>query len=272
MKERMIKYILLLCAVLFVVLLVIGFDRRLEVTHYTFTSAKLPAGFDGYKIVMLSDLHDRSFGDDNEELIEAIKELEPDIIVMTGDMIDKDDKEVKAETAVLFQELPFIAETYAVDGNHEDGSQITSQLHLMYEIAGIHEITNKQVKIEKGNDAILLSGLSGYYKKYLNIRKASPEYREMFNIALMHRMGYFNEVKNYGFSLVLSGHAHGGIIRLPFVGGVISNDGGLWPEYTSGFYTNESSTMLVSRGLGDTDVPRFNNRPEVVCLTLKCAD
>lgn len=272
MLKKVIKAILIINGILLIILLVIGFNHDLEVTEYTFESPKIPKAFDGFKIVQLSDLHDRSFGDDNEDLIEAIREIDPNLIVMTGDMIDAADKVIKDETATLFQELPFIADTYAVDGNHEDGSKLTDRLHFMYEIAGIHEITNKQVKIEKDGDAILLSGLSGYYPKYLKIEKADVNYQKMFNIALMHRVADFNNVEDYGFDIVLSGHAHGGVVRLPFVGGVISNDGGLWPEYTSGFYSNDLSTMLVSRGLGDMEVPRFNNRPEVICLTLKCAD
>lgn len=254
----------------FVIFLAVGLDQRLETTEYTFQSAALPKAFDGYRIVQISDLHAASFGKNNERLLKAVREAEPDIIVMTGDMIDKSMTVIPMESLHLFEELPKIALTYAVEGNHEAASILKTRLNEIYAEVGISEITRKQVKIEKDGEAVLLSGFSSYSEGYFKDEKADPNYKNMFNIALIHVMSQFDFVQDYKLNLVLSGHAHGGVIRLPFVGGLVSNEGKWFPKYTKGFYSTDKSTMLVNRGLGYTrSIPRFYNRPEVVVLTLK---
>ncbi len=272
-KSKKLKWIILsVLAILIIIILVIGFNNKLQVDEYEYVNSKIPVSFDGYKIVQLSDLHYAEFGENNSELIETVEELEPDMIVFTGDMIDRDYDEILPSTINLIEAMAKLAPVYAVTGNHENDSPVKEGLLTVYEYCGVQEITDKQVKIEKDGEAILLTGLDGYHPRYIKIPKADEDYENMFNILLYHWADHFDELTGYGFDLVLSGHIHGGVIRLPFIGGLLGNDKTLFPKYSSGFYQIGDRVMLCNRGLGETSVFRFNNRPQVLLLTLKCSD
>ncbi len=272
-KSKKLKWIILsVLAILIIIILVIGFNNKLQVDEYEYVNSKIPVSFDGYKIVQLSDLHYAEFGENNSELIEIVAELEPDMIVFTGDMIDRDYDDILPSTINLVEALTKLAPVYAVTGNHEKSSPVKEGLLMVYEYCGVHEITDKQVKIEKDNEAILLTGLDGYHQRYIKIPKADEDYEEMFNILLYHWADRFDELTGYGFDLILSGHIHGGVIRLPCIGGLLGNDKTLFPKYSSGFYQIGDQVMLCNRGLGEASVFRFNNRPQVLLLTLKCSE
>ena len=269
------KYIIIaavaLPVLLLLVYLIIGFNQKLQVTHYTYADSNLPVEFDGYKIVVISDLHCTSFGKKNTTLVSQIQKLEPDIVVLTGDIIDT----VHSDYSALDNLLAGICPTfpvYAITGNHEFLSWTVQ--YLVKEISdkyGVIDLDNNTTTLYRGEASISLTGVAGDKDIQKSADLPEPTDESPFRILLYHYANRFDAVSEYGFNLVLSGHAHGGIIRLPFIGGILGNDEVLFPKYTAGIYHKNGSTMIVSRGLGNSNsIPRFYNRPELVCVTLKC--
>lgn len=281
MKSRRIKLTKLQKALLILSVIIIyisiGLYYDLKTTDYEITSPKLPKSFDGYKIANISDLHSSYFGDNQEELINAIKDFEPDIIVLTGDIIDENNVDYQCVSKLLTG-ICDIAPIYSVSGNHEHSNYRSHmKLKRLYESYGVFVLENEEVTITKGNDSIHLYGLE-YFGSYISenlthmlgdlLPKADDNY---YSILLNHRSDIFDELAPYGYELVISGHTHGGIIRLPFVGGVLSNDRTLFPKYDGGVFEKDESTLISSKGLGESNsIPRFYNRRELVFITLKC--
>ena len=261
------KFIVLLCLGLFFFYIIIGFYNPLTVTEYSYTSSKVPAAFDGYRITQISDFHCRDFGREESDLIQAVRDTHPDIIVFTGDSID--DEHPIDNYAHLLEGIHDIAPIYYINGNHEyDKLAPLSESLALHEKYGVTDLNDNSVILTRENDSILLSGLD-FRKTMQNLRNdidyANTSY---FNILLYHGTDKFNGIAPYNYDLVLSGHTHGGIVCLPFIGGIISNEKELFPKFDSGIYTVGYSTMISSRGLGDAAVPRFHNPREVVCITL----
>lgn len=260
----------LIAVVIIGIYIVIGFTRtKLVVSEYTIETDKIPEEFDGFKIVQISDLHDKNFGSNQLDLIQKVKDQKPDIIILTGDIVDKknDDPEpVKDMLAGISQ----IAPVYFVTGNHELDMDSVNQYATMKEEFKTYDVTNlddSYVEIKRGSSKIMLYGMQ--YRMYdmeSFIQKTNPD---TFNILMYHSSEAFSTIKGHGYDLVFSGHTHGGIIRLPFVGGVIGNSGSLFPKYSSGVYDESQSKLVSSRGLGDTKLKRFYNPPEIVSVTLK---
>lgn len=275
-KKRSI--VIMICLLILVTVIILGFDTRLVVTNYIYENNKIPDSFNGYRIVQISDFHCEEFGRKEEKLIAAVKECKPDMIVFTGDLIDGNHKIDNAY--YLLNGLAGIAPMYAIEGNHEsDNSHTYLQLLELFRVNNIEYLGNEYIKISKGNDSIHLFGLTEqYYNQYKKmydvseIRALVKLAKNEFNILLYHYANEFDFISMFEFDLVLAGHVHGGIIRLPFVGGLLANDMTFFPKYDSGIYYKNNTTMFVSRGLGDADIPRFNNRPEVVCIELKKSD
>lgn len=263
------KWLILIC-VLLCIYVIIGFtNTKLEVTRYTYSSTKLPKEFDGYKIVQISDLHHKNFGENQSELIELIKAEEPDLILLTGDIADEDHTDMKP-IEDLFKGIQGIP-TYFITGNHELLSKASAQygelLVLMNEY-GIVDLDDSSVEIKKGDSSIYLHGQkfrSFYIRDYLPKADTSK-----FNILMFHCSDYFDLISDLGYDIVVSGHTHGGIIRLPFIGGIYGNLGEWFPDYDGGVYVEDNCTLFSSRGLGDATIPRFYNPPEIVSITLKC--
>lgn len=247
-------------------------NKHLVITTYTYESEKLGADLDGYRIVQISDLHNAEFGKENKKLLETIRSCSPDIIVITGDLVDSNHTNV--ERAVTFvKEAVKIAPVYYVTGNHEYWLDPSENEQMMQGIlaAGACDLDDEAVRIEKGDSSFMLAGLDDQHLSDETLKNLLQEQKNELSIVLAHEPQYLQNYANAGADLVLTGHAHGGQIRLPFVGGIVAPDQGFLPEYTSGKYNRADTEMIVSRGLGNSIIPvRLFNYPEVVCVELRC--
>ncbi|KIL51499.1 phosphoesterase [Jeotgalibacillus alimentarius] len=273
MKNK--KWLIILLTVPILVVFFNYQNNALTMSSYTITSEKLQESFDDFKIIQLSDLHNKSFGENQEKLVDVVKQAKPDIIVISGDIIDS--RRYNEEPALtLAEEMVQLAPVYYVSGNHEERSGKYDDLREKLIAAGVKVLTNETVTITYEEDSFLLAGvedpvISDATAAEENLKQAFSEAdTEQFTILLAHRPELFSLYREYGSDLILSGHAHGGQFRIPFLGGVVAPDQGLFPEYTSGIYEMDGSTLLVSRGLGNSIIPfRIFNRPEVVEIILK---
>ena len=261
------KNVLILCIIVILLYIISGFYNPLVLTRYDYTSSKVPEGFDGYRIVHISDFHCKEFGDGESDLIAIIRNAEPDLILFTGDSID--DEHSLDNYCDLITGIYDIAPIYYVNGNHEyDASAPLAEMKELNEKYQVHDLNDASVVVEHNGDSILLSGLD--FRLTMRGLRNNIDYANttMFNILLYHGTDKFDGIAPYNYDLVLSGHTHGGLVCLPFIGGISSNQKELFPKYDSGVYTSGLSTLISSRGLGDASIPRFHNPREVVCITL----
>ena len=248
----------------------------LEISRYEVKSQKLPENFDGFKIVQLSDLHGAEFGEDGMGLVEKVKELEPDIIALTGDFVtDEGDLAAVEKLAARLTEL---CPVYFVSGNHEFGSGLAVKVRNILERAGVKYLSNEYLTISHGEDEILLGGVEDplAYADMLSpdelAQKMNDAAPDAFKILLGHRNYWMTEYPELPVDLIFCGHAHGGLIRIPGVGGLIGTDRRLFPDFDAGQFNNGRYTLIVSRGLGNSvPIPRIFNRPEIVCVELSSA-
>ena len=267
------------------ILFCVGFfhwsNHSLQVQRFTFTSPRLPAGFDGCVIVQLSDLHGALFGEDNRDLLKVVAKNRPDYIFLTGDLLDQYRATPHSYAVSLGGALADIAPTYFVTGNHEWalGSKTVKELKALLGESGVTVLSNRWEAVERNGDRLALAGVddpNGYADQttpeelYAWIQEDSPG---LFTLLLAHRNDRFPQYAAAGYGFVLSGHGHGGIVRLPFLGGLIGTNRRLFPQWTSGLYAQGDSVLFVSRGLGNNTVPfqgfRIFNRPELAVVTLK---
>lgn len=248
----------------------------LEISRYEVKSQKLPESFDGFKIVQLSDLHGAEFGEDGMELVEKVKELEPDIIALTGDFVT--DEGDLAAVKKLAGRLTELCPVYFVSGNHEFGSGLAIKVRNILERAGVKYLSNEYLTISRGEDEILLGGVEDplAYADMLSpdelAQKMNDAAPDAFKILLGHRNYWMTEYPELPVDLIFCGHAHGGLIRIPGVGGLIGTDRRLFPDFDAGQFNNGRYTLIVSRGLGNSvPIPRVFNRPEIVCVELSSA-
>ena len=277
------KFIFLAVAAALLIALVIWIawgNTALELNVYTIRSSKLPQSFDGYRIAHVSDLHNAEMGKDNEKLLTILRDADPDMIAITGDLIDS--RSTNVEIALNFiREAVKIAPCYYVTGNHEARVNEYDELKSGMESAGVIVLEDAQTEISLDGDTITLIGVNdpSYQTDYLfgdsetvmntKLEELHTENGE-FTVLLSHRPELFDTYADHGLDLVLSGHVHGGQFRLPFIGGLVAPNQGLFPEYDAGIYTEGNTNMLVSRGIGNSILPfRINNRPEVILIELQ---
>lgn len=248
----------------------------LEISRYEVKSQKLPESFDGFKIVQLSDLHGAEFGEDGMELVEKVKELEPDMIALTGDFVT--DEGDLAAVEKLAARLVKLCPVYFISGNHEFGSGLAVKVRNILERAGVKYLSNEYLTISRGEDGILLGGVEDplAYADMLSpdelAQKMNDAAPDAFKILLGHRNYWMTEYPELPVDLIFCGHAHGGLIRIPGVGGLIGTDRRLFPDFDAGQFNNGRYTLIVSRGLGNSvPIPRIFNRPEIVCVELSSA-
>ena len=255
-------------------------NTALEVNEYKIVSDRIPQGFDGFRIAQISDLHNTEFGEDNSKLIELISQTDPDMIALTGDLIDsrRTDIEIALEFA---RQAVKISPVYYVSGNHEARVQEYLDLKMGLEEAGVIVLENQKVILEQEGESITLIGLDdpSFREDYLfgdgaSVSRAAlselQNESDGYTILLAHRPELFDIYVESEVNLVFSGHAHGGQFRLPFIGGLVAPNQGFFPEYDAGRFEDEDTTMIVSRGVGNSIIPlRFNNRPEIVVVELK---
>lgn len=274
-------------------------NAHLTKTKYSISSPTIPTEFDEYKILQLSDIHDKEFGDLNSNLIRLIEKEDPDIVVATGDMINSTDRPDDFKGVLeFFNTLAELYDVYYIDGNHETAMDVLNSDYYnewisQLQSSGTIILNNKKMIIENGESSIDIFGLwynGRYYnnmgdetseKYYLTVEdiekligKTDPN---RFNLLLTHNPVYFEEYAKWGANLTLAGHIHGGVIRIPFKGGLISPERVYWPEYDAGEFNintningnNSTSTMIVNRGLGNGNSGyRFLNWPDVSIITL----
>ncbi len=252
-------------------ILVIGTlpNSKITITSYEINSTKIPEAFDGYVIVQVSDLHNKSFGKNQEKLIQAIKTQNPDLIVLTGDMVDSWDAKYN-HSLVLIQEALKIAPVIIVDGNH-DAREITYpiQKQAMIDAGGL-VLEDESMLITKQDSSINLIGLKErFLVEDRGIYVRDQVIPTSFNLLLAHHPNDFEDYVRLGVDVVLVGHAHGGQWRF-FGQGLYAPNEGILPKYTAGSFTKDATTMIISRGLGESVLPlRLFNGPELVVITLK---
>ena len=246
----------------------------IDVKEYELSFANLPESFDGYRIALISDLHGWSFGKENERLIGKIRAAKPDLIAITGDMVSKPDDFEAVEN--LMDGLYGLAPMYYVNGNHEWGAGLTLKMRQLMEARGVICLSNEFVTLNRESEHILICGVEDRNGRADMIKppelaeELRQQYPEDFVLWLQHRNDSLIYYPELPVELVLSGHAHGGIVRLPFIGGVLDVRGKLGAEYEKGIYNEGGLTQLVSAGLGNSVfIPRFLNRPELPIITLR---
>jgi uncharacterized protein len=254
-------------------------NNALVTTEISYSSPDLPSSFDDFQIVHLTDLHNKSFGDNQQRLLTRVEQADPDVIFFTGDLIDQDTEDM-TNSIILMRELADLAPTYFVTGNHEwwSGNYETLETELLN--SGVHVLRNESVEITKNEQSIQLIGIddpaqstnsdsAAVLEDYLQLASEDID-DEAVRILLTHRPEVFSMYADYEIQLVFTGHAHGGQVRLPFLGAVAAPDQGVFPEYTAGKYTQNNTTMVVNRGLGNSVIPvRVFNRPEIIVTTLQ---
>lgn len=252
-----------------------GANNRIEVSEYTYETDQLAYSFDGFRIVHLSDLHNKVFSRNNDDLLQKIEALHPDMIVLTGDFIDASNH-TDIDAALLFmQQIPKLAPTYYVTGNHEymiEKNQLEDFLKQT-EAAGVHVLKNERVQISsKTGQTFSLIGMDDNSLQANLLNTLAEESDDEFQILLAHQPQFLNNCyAPAGVDMVFTGHAHGGQFRIPFTGqGLYAPDQGILPKLTGGIAHEQDTTMYISRGLGNSGFPlRLFNHPEIVCVTLK---
>ena len=286
MKNK--KIIVLICIALIFIGILICFIKKIDVTKYAISNEKIPEEFNGFKIVQLSDFHSKGYRNTTEDIISKVKDINPDIIVMTGDMVSWDMEDID-EVKVLIKSLVELYPIYYIDGNHEHLAEIlrpgkyVAFIEFMKEL-GVTTIKNDYIEIYKGDKSINLYGINlpldgatGLYVKKFQleknyVEKTLPEVdKDKFNILLAHTPTFIKQYSQWGADLVLCGHMHGGIVRIPFTNiGLLSPERTIFPKYAAGKFKVNGSIMIVNRGIGGSsfDLRLFNN-PEITVITLR---
>lgn len=252
-------------------------NHALQLTTWDAAFPNLPDGFDGLRIAVLSDLHGATFGRDGGGLYRLTARQKPDCIFLLGDIEDSGRGPIDGYPEAVADALSGIAPTYYVTGNHEWAIGNVPELKRRLTAHGVRVLSNECVALERGGDRIILAGIddpNGYADQKSPERVAADlreTYGDCFWLLLAHRNNLFStQYCQLGAALVLSGHAHGGLIRLPFTDGLIGTDRSWFPSWTAGFYEKNGSRLFVTRGLGNSGKTfRLFNRPEVAILTLR---
>ena len=264
-----------------------------KTTEYTVSRGKVPASFDGFRIAVIADLHDCTIGGDHSPLLQQLERQAPDLILLAGDMITETGRAPEhvqyRNAAHLLRQLPAIAPVWCGLGNHEKRWQeFAGEESLSFadwrsatEKWGIRWLENESAELVRGEDRLRVTGLSlprRFYNKRKKVILTPAEIetlvgradREAYQILLAHTPAFTESYMAWGAGLALAGHYHGGVVRLPFLGGVISTNFRLFPKYDCGCYPFPSGEMVVTAGLGCHTIPvRLWNPPELILLTLR---
>ena len=273
-KNNRIKSAFVAFLVILLLFWLVWSNVSIENSHYVIQNDDLPVSFDGFKIAHVSDLHNAEFGKNNARLLEMLRDANPDVIAITGDLVDN--FHTDTEIAISFlEEAMKIAQCYYVTGNHEAWMGMVEYMVLEAEMLqlGVIVLHNESLTVERGGETITISGVDDpdFNSRFLqNLNNIANTDR--FTVLLSHRPESFEDYADNGFDVVLAGHAHGGQFRLPLIGGLIAPGQGWFPKYDSGTYEMDGTTMIVSRGIGNSIVPiRFNNRPQLIIVELQKA-
>lgn len=293
-KKKLIAYICI-----FLVILIVGIssfvyigvkmnEGKIDITEYTVINEKIPTEFNDFKIVQLSDFHSKGYRGTTDNIIEEIKNINPDIVVMTGDMISWDIKNIE-ELEKLIKELAIIFPVYYINGNHEQLAEILNTEkyeRFINEIRqlGVITINDSFIQVTKGIESINLYEIDIPLDEakgiYIDESKINENYVEntlgiidltKFNILLAHNPLCIDEYSEWGADLVLSGHMHGGIVRIPFINkGIMSPEKRIFPKYDAGEFEVGNTIMIINRGIGASSFElRVFNNPEITVIKLK---
>lgn len=278
-KKRIVSILLAVVLLTVFVVWAAKGNTALEINSHVIKSERLPEVFSGYRIAQVSDLHNAALGKDNERLLSALEDTQADAIALTGDLVDS--RRTDVDVALRFAEKAAkIAPTYYVTGNHEARISEYETLKSGLIACGVTVLENQAVTIEKAGESIRFIGLqdpaftgerdNAIERAYIEAQLDGFARDETYTVLLSHRPELFEAYAEWGADLALSGHAHGGQFRLPYIGGLFAPDQGFFPKYDAGLYEKKQTKMLVSRGLGNSLFPfRVNNNPEIVVAVLK---
>jgi len=283
MSKRKTGFVCLLVLLVLLVIWVWYGNKALTMSTYTVRSEKLPNEFIGYRIAHVSDLHNAQMGKENEKLLSMLRNADPDMIAITGDMIDS--RKTDIQVALQFAaEAVGIAPCYYVTGNHEARINECDAFKTSLVELGVTVLEDESLLLEHSGQVITLIGVEdpSFQTDYLfgdavsvmddTLSKMDMD-TDSFSLLLSHRPELFQVYADKGMDLVLSGHAHGGQFRFPLIGGLYAPNQGFFPKYDSGLYYSSNTQMIVSRGIGNSLIPiRFNNRPELVLIELRTAN
>ncbi|MBR1796543.1 MAG: metallophosphoesterase [Clostridiales bacterium] len=275
-KAKIIKIILIILIVL-IILIIPGLNNDLKVVNYTIDSDKIDAPV---RIALITDLHSCAYGDHESELIDAVDGQHPDIVLLGGDIFDE--KSNNENTSDFLHGISELYPTYYVTGNHEFWGGVDKYEAYMdvVEECGIIRLQGDVIPLHINGNYISLAGVDDFdcylvdsdlilenqfVDAYLSLDADS------YNIILAHRPDYFDTYEAQDYDLALCGHVHGGQWRIPgLINGIYAPDQGLFPKYAGGVYEEDTTTMIVSRGLAreTTWVPRIYNPPELVIVDL----
>ena len=249
-----------------------NFTLQVETVELFFES--LPPQFDGLRVAELSDLHGRSFGKNNVRLLRTLQKARPDMICICGDLFDEKTDLTMLEP--LLTGLTDIAPVYYVTGNHEWQVKNLREILQKMRAWGVTVLENEERVLSRGGAEMVVAGVHDPCGPY-DMKTPAALVRELrsaqgndFILMLSHRNDELTMWSQLGVQLVLSGHCHGGVVRLPFMGGVFGTRRELFPEYDAGVYRQDGTTLFVSRGLGYTNVHfRLFNRPHVPIMILR---
>lgn len=255
-------------------------NNDIVVSNYAVKSKTLPKGFNNFKIVQISDLHNKVFYKDNSTLTAKIKSQKPDIIVITGDLVDR--RTYNEENAISFiDKIKSIAPIYYVNGNHEGLPGRFKSLEKKLKEKGVIILRNESISYERNKEKITILGIDdpifntsvGNSEEKMKKELLAVNNEKGFRLLLSHRSEFFELYVHNNIDVAFTGHAHGGQIIIPFLGGIFAPGQGFFPKYYKGMYTSSNTTMVVSRGLGNSSFPqRIFNRPEIVTVTLNTVE
>jgi len=277
-KKHMKKFLAAGAVVLALAGIIIDSRFRLTVSEYTLSFDKLPESFRGFRIVQLSDLHMMQFGEDNSRLLSLVSEQRPDIIVLTGDFINRSNgsRPQAGKLRPFLRSLSELAPCFFVSGNHDWASGEIYGLAELLDECGIDYLRNEYILLEHDGDSVVLAGAedpNGWAdmpKPPEFIDSVRQENPDKFLILLGHRDNWMDRYPDLDADLIFCGHGHGGVVRLPFIGGVFGTEFNLFPKYDGGVFNNGNYDLVVSRGLGNANpIPRFLNPPEIVTVILE---
>lgn len=277
---RIIKRLSSILGITVIILLfanIIYCNKALEVTNYKLTSNKLKTNF---RIALISDQHNKQFGKNDSKLVQRIAEQKPDIIAVDGDMVTDDfinDNVMKN----LLKQLTKIAPTYCCLGNHERNIATQIDFKADIESCGAILLDNESAEIKKSGESILIGGLSDFpFYDFNEGIDDVPEkifwndfcgkIKNQYSILLHHQPEYiYDMISNSPVDLVLCGHTHGGLIRIPFIGGLFAPNQGFFPKYDKGEFDINHTKMIITSGLGNSNIlPRINNCPEICIIDI----
>lgn len=270
------KLIVFVILAAMIVLFAWGSNNWIQTTEYTISSEKLPAAFDGKKIVQVSDLHNASFGNGQKSLIKKVENAKPDAIFITGDLIDSERYDLETALTAI-DGLVKISDVYFVTGNHEIAINKLDEIKKELTGRGVIFLENEVVEWEVEGEKVQIAGIHDplitlEYQDYDYTNDAIENIglSDEFVLLLAHRPELFPIYVDHAIDVVFSGHAHGGQVRIPGIGGLFAPGQGWFPRMTEGVFRKDATQLVLSRGLGNSGFPlRILNQPEIVSVTLE---